>query len=276
MPQEMEMYAPSKDTLDIKQEFESFSDFAVLPISSRVSAHERKWAVTHRLILEKDHFLANLKSACRAHHVTVNAALCAALCEAMDMECATPGTKNTPTYLVGTAVHVLGGNSSQICSLNVTGVTTEIKNASNVHFWELAQTYNNLLKKKIANRQFNISMLDENLEYHPHELADSAMFDTQGRVLSFSISNVGDANKLLNKKSHEEAWAHPPFKIEDTFCTASLEAIGPCFLLAVMTFNGNMSLSIAFPVPTYERSLLQRLLDSAIAIAIKNSTSAKM
>jgi hypothetical protein len=89
---------------------------------------------------------------------------------------------------------------------------------------------------------------------------------------------VGDTNKLLNKKVVEEALRHGPFKTESVSHNITIivlqkkifrnndnkkimggldvSLIGPCFALLVVILNGNLSLNINFPVPTYDRSCI--------------------
>eukprot|EP00026_Physarum_polycephalum_P008742 Phypoly_transcript_08842.p1 GENE.Phypoly_transcript_08842~~Phypoly_transcript_08842.p1 ORF type:complete len:472 (+),score=28.83 Phypoly_transcript_08842:152-1417(+) len=270
IPKQTKLYIPPANR--IMPELHS-EKFATLPISARVPARERKWGLISHTIPVEDPFMHNLKLASKAHHVSMNAAMCASFIEAMDLECKRVGHKNPPFFKVGNTVATNGKSSLQLSSLNVTAVMTNITKSEEMTFWDVARNYELLLKQKIENQHWESALA--NVEFSP-EAADSELFDEQGRVLSFCLTNVGDLNRLMHKLPGEDIWDYPPFKVENLFCGVELKLIGSCFVLALATYNGNLSLNIGFPVPTYDRNLMHRILGSAITIAQTNSKFANM
>jgi len=107
------------------------------------------------------------------------------------------------------------------------------------------------------------------------DIADSVLFEQQGRVFSLDYSNVGDVNRVMNRHN-EEVWSHGPFKAQNVFFSAEHKLIGGCFSLAIATFNGNMIFNLGFPVPTYDRALMRSIMESAIAIAKQKCTVSKI
>jgi len=249
--------------------------FATLPITSKVSAVERNWAIINRKIPKEDSLLANIKIASKTHSLTVNSILFAAFMEAVDMECKKMEFENSPLFRVLTAVNIMGGIPLQIGSLNVMAIITEIEKKDGLTFWEIARSYEHQLKSKIANNQWVGGSTDyQELLFSP-DYADSVLFEQQGRVSTFSLTNVGDVNRLMNRPN-EEVWSHAPFKVENTILSAENKFVGSCFVLAIATFNGNMSLNLSFPVPTYDKAIIKNILESAIAITKQKCNVAKM
>eukprot|EP00026_Physarum_polycephalum_P009070 Phypoly_transcript_09181.p1 GENE.Phypoly_transcript_09181~~Phypoly_transcript_09181.p1 ORF type:complete len:427 (+),score=56.67 Phypoly_transcript_09181:68-1348(+) len=236
---------------------------ALLPSSAKVPASERTWALYCHQLPKTDPLISSLVAASKKHGVTISSAISTCLLEAMDIERKKSGL-GSDFYHIWAPV-ALGNYGHQVCASNTAAVVVEI-NKEGMPFWDIARLYHQKLATGIKEKHWYTGPPD--LQMYDLKLLDTTMFDSQGRILSYMYSNVGNLNAVLGK---EGVWLHPPFSVEKFTWTTNQNLFGACFVVVLASFNGNLNISVGYPSPTYPRSLIQSIVENALKIAAANS-----
>lgn len=268
LPIQKETKLPDEQTMSGKDDEMRNEKFTVLPIAKSVTARERTWGVANYKIDKKNPLMPKLKKLCKEHSVSINAALMASFVEAIDIQCKKVKFENSPFYHVVSAVD-LGGEISgqQLCSSHVLAVMSEIEKTSDKTFWDIAKLYQQKLVKSVEEKKW-LATVPSNTQFFEPDFIDKTMLDTQGRLNTFTLSNMGDLNRFFGKID-KDVWSHGPFQITDVCISPNQQIMGSCFAVLVAFFNGNLSLSLGFPTPTYDRKFMDELAKTAIQVLEK-------